>query len=297
SMYPDDADCVPDVVRVATKTLRLAKDKHLHDAVCYSGDLEEKLDDNLRIKELIKEAMENDFQGFYYLYTPILDVKTEELIACEAHLFWGNGDIIVPRDKILPVIDRMNLSLAFHKYALGRLCELCAEVRANGLPEFTVSYTIPENILNNENCLLILKERLLEYSLTPEAIAICVSESDQTLSTSIGSLKLMSRLGTKIIADDKGESFFNGAFLDNPYINIVKLRARRLSDDPVAAAFVRSLIERAHSKNIKVCIKGVDNKRSLEYARRFDADMYQGIVNCRPLHTTEFIKKMVINQR
>lgn len=295
-LFPDDADCVPDCVRVATKTLRLAKDRKLHDAVCYSGDLEEKLDENLRVKKLIVDAMENNFRGFYYLYTPILDVKTGELVACEAHLFWGNGDIIVSRDRFLPIIDRMNLSLEFHKYALSRLCELCSEVRRNGIPDFKVSYTIPENILNSESCLLILKETLLEYSLTPDAIAVCISESEHTMLSNSGNLKLMSKLGTSVIADDKGENFFTGEFLDNPYIDVVKLRARRLNDDPVASSFVKSLIARAHSRNIKVCIKGVDNEKSLEYTRRFNADMYQGIVNCRPLHTTEFIRKLVISE-
>lgn len=295
-LFPDDADCVPDCVRVATKTLRLAKDRKLHDAVCYSGDLEEKLDETIRVKKLIVDATENDFRGFYYLYTPILDVKTGELVACEAHLFWGNGDIIVSRDRFLPIIDRMNLSLEFHRYALSRLCELCSEVRQNGIPDFKVSYTIPENILNSESCLLILKEKLLEYSLTPDAIAVCISESEHTMLSNSGNLKLMSKLGTSVIADDKGENFFTGEFLDNPYISVVKLRARRLNDDPVASSFVKSLIARAHNRNIKVCIKGVDNEKSLEYARRFNADMYQGIVNCRPLHTTEFIRKLVITE-
>lgn len=295
SMFPEDADCVPDIVRVATKTLRLAKDKQLYDVVCYSGDLEEKLNDNIRVRKLIQEAIENDFRGFYYLYTPVMDVKTGELVACEAHLFWGNGEIIISRERFLPIIDRMNLSMEFHEYALSQVCELCAEVRAKGLTDFKVSYTIPENVLNSENCLLILKAKLLEYSLAPDAIAVSVSESDQTLSPSSGNLKQMSKIGATIIADDKGEKFFTGEFLDNPYISVIKLRARRLNDDPVAASFVRSLIARAHNKGIKVCIKGVDNERSLEYARRFEADMYQGIVNCRPLHTTEFIKKMVLD--
>ncbi len=294
SMFPEDADCVPDIVRVATKTLRLAKDKQLYDVVCYSGGLEEKLSDNIRVRELIQEAIKNDFSGFYYLYTPVMDVETDELVACEGHLFWGNGEIIISRERFLPIIDRMNLTMEFHEYALTRVCELCAEVRAKGLSNFTVSYTIPENVLNTESCLLILKEKLLEYSLAPDAVGLNVSESDQTLSPG-GNLKLMSRIGATIIADDKGEKFFTGDFLDNPYINIIKLRARRLNDDPVNASFVRSLIERAHSKGIKVCIKGVDNERSLEYARKFDADMYQGIVNSRPLHTTEFIKKLVLD--
>ena len=293
-LFPEDADSVSDVVHVATKTLRLAKDRKMHDAVCYSRDLEEKLDENLRIKKHIAEAMENDFRGFYYLYSPIMDAKTGALVACEAHMFWSDGDIIVARDKFLPIIVRMNLETEFHGYALSRLCEMCAEVRKNGIEDFKVSYTIPDYILNSEDGLLKLNEKLKEYSLTPDAIGVCISESDRTLLSNSSGLKLLAKLGTMIIADDKGENYFNGAALDNPYVSMIKIRARRLNDDPVAAGFVRSLISLAHEKDIKVCIKGVDNEKSLEYTRSFDADMYQGIVNCRPLHTKDFISKMVV---
>ena len=296
SLFPIDADCVPDCVRVATKTLRLAKERNFHDAVCYSNDLEEKLDDNQRVKKLITDSAEHEFKGFYYLYTPILDVTDGSLTACEAHLFWSNGDIIVSRDRFLPIIDRMNVSFDLHKFALNRICELCSEVRANGVPNFKVSYTIPENILNSENCLLILRETLLKYSLPHDAVAVEVSESDHTMLSTSSTLRSMSKLGMSVVADDKGENFFTGAFLDNPYINVIMLRARRLSDDPVAASFVQSLIDKAHDKGMRVCVKGVDNEKALEYTKHFGADMYQGIVNCRPLHTTEFIKKMVISQ-
>ena len=292
-LFPEDADGVEDAVSFATKTLRLAKDRKLQDPVSYSGDIEEKLDENQRIKKLIMGAMENGFDGFYYLYTPIMDVNDGSLVACEAHLFWSDGDIIVPREKFLPTIVRMNLQMEFHDYALGRLCEMCAKVRESGLPNFTVNYTIPDYILNSEIGTLVLNKKLKEYSLPTDAIGIVISESDRTLLANSSGLKLRAKLGAPVIADDKGETFFSGDILDNPYINTVKIRARRLNDDPVSSGFVRSLIDRAHEKNIKVCIKGVDNEKSLEYARRFNADMYQGIVNCRPLHSTEFISKMV----
>lgn len=294
-MFPNDADDVADCVRAATKTLRLAKDRNLHDALCYSDGLEEKLDNNLRVKKLIMDAAENDFRGFYFLYTPVVDAHTGTLECCEAHLFWSNGDIIVSRDKFLPVVERMGFSENIYEFVVERLCEFCAAVREMGLTGFRVAFSIPENILNSETGVMILRKALLEYSLPPEAISVSVSESDGTLGMRNNYLKQMASSGVNIIADDKGGNFFTAAPLENPYIKTLKLRCRRLSDDPVSAGFVRSVIERAHEKGITVCIKGVDNVRSLENARSFGADLIQGIINGRPLHTSDFIKKMVMN--
>ncbi len=295
SMFPNDADDVADCVRAATKTLRLAKDRNLHDALCYSDGLEEKLDNNLRVRKLIMDAAENDFKGFYFLYTPVVDAHTGELVCCEAHLFWSNGDIIVSRDRFLPVVERMGLSESIYEFVVERLCEFCTAVREMGLVNFRVAFSIPENILNSEAGVMILRKALLEYSLPPEAISISVSESDGTLGMRNNYLKQMAASGVNLIADDKGGNFFTAAPLENPYIKMLKLRCRRLSDDPVSAGFVRSVIERAHEKGLTVCIKGVDNLRSLENARSFNADLIQGIINGRPLHTSDFIKKMVMN--
>ena len=294
-MFPNDAEDVADCVRAATKTLRLAKDRRLHDALCYSDGLEEKLDNNLRVKKLIMDAAENSFSGFYFLYTPVVDAHTGELECCEAHLFWSNGDIIVSRDRFLPVVERMGYAENIYEFVVERLCEFCAAVRETGLAGFRVGFSIPENVLNSEAGVMILRKALLEYSLPPEAISVSVSESDGTLGLRSNYLKQMAASGVNIIADDKGGNFFTAAPLENPYIKTLKLRCRRLSDDPVSAGFVRSVIERAHEKGITVCIKGVDNVRALENARDFGADLIQGIINGRPLHTSDFIKKMVMN--
>ncbi|MBD5128960.1 MAG: EAL domain-containing protein [Ruminococcaceae bacterium] len=292
-MFPNDAEDVADCVRVATKTLRLAKDKRIHDAVSYSDSIEEKLDNNLRIRRLVTEAAENDFEGFYFLYTPVVDARTGELICCEAHLFWGNGDIIVSRDKFLPVLERMGKAEDIYEFVVERICEFCAAVRECGLLNFRVAFSIPENILNSETGVIILRKALLEYSLPPEAVSVSVSESDGTLGRT-NFLKQMANSGVNIIADDKGGNVFTSAPVESPYVKCIKLRSRRLSDDPVQAAFVRSVIESAHEKGMTVCIKGVDTIKALENARAFDADMIQGIINGRPLHTSEFIRKMVI---
>lgn len=292
-LFPDNADDVSDCIRASALTLRLARERDLHEPMCYSEGLEEKLGDNKLVKELIINAAENDFKGFYFLYTPVVDAVTGKLECCEAHLFWGDGNIIVPKDRFMPIIERISLSTEIYTFVVERICEFCAAVRESGLDDFRVGFSIPANMLTVDKGVAILQKMLLEYSLPPDSISICVSESAGTLGNS-AALKQFHATGLNIIADDRGGNFFTAAPLENPCVNMIKLRSRRLSDDPISAAFVRSLIERAHSKGIKVCVKGVDNHAALENARRFDADLIQGIINGRPLHTSEFIEKLVM---
>lgn len=294
TMFPEHVDDVTECVRAATRTLRLAKDRNMRDVVNYSDDLEEKLNDYLHLKQMISVSAENDFTNFYFLYTPIVDSTTGELVCCEAHLFWGNGDIIVPRDRFLPIIDRMGMSEEIYTFVLERICEFCSAVRECGLPKFFVSFSPPEKILLLDESVIAVRRSLLEYSLPPDALSICVSSSNGTLASH--NLKQLAALGVNIMVDDEDGSFFTDAPIENPNVNMIKLKCSRLSDDPVSEAFVKSLIERAHEKNIRVCVNGVDNADDLKNAASFNADLVQGIINGRPLHTSEFIKKMVMNR-
>ncbi len=287
--FPRDAEDFGEFVRAATRTLRLAKERKLDDAACYSEGIEDKLRDNLRIKEIIMNAAENGFSGFYFLFSPIVSIKTGALHCCEANLFWGDDDISIPRDRFLPIIDRMGMSEQIYRFVVDKVCEFCAMVRENGVRHFRVSFAIPDNILESETCIDALRGSLLEYALPPDAISLSVSENGH------GGVMVskLSKIGVNIIADDRRDSFFNASFLGNENIRAVKIRGSRFVDNSVSSSFMRSVIKDAHDRNIDVCVRGVDNAEIFEKISKFDVDLVEGLFNGRPLHSDEFIEKLL----
>lgn len=295
TLFPEHVDDFAECVHAATRTLRLAKDRKLREAVNYSDDLEEKLNDTLRTKQLITESVENDFKNFYFLYTPIVDAETGEVNCCEAHLFWGKGgDTIVPPDRFLPIVDRMGMLMELFTFVVERICEFSAGVRECGIPKFSTSFSIPEKILANDECVMIARKALLEYSMSPDAISIAAKGEHGTFARR--NLGQLASLGINIIAEDEDDTFLTDVPLDSPSISMLKLRCDRLSNDPVTKVYVQSLIEHAHERNLPVCVKGVDNAEDLKKSASFNVDLLQGIINGRPLHTSDFIKKMVISR-
>lgn len=292
TMFPGDAETIQGCVSAATHTLRLAKERRLEDAVCYSEGLEESLTDNKMVRKLITDAAENDFHGFYYLYQPVLEMNTGSLHCCEATLFWGNDEMTVPRERFLPIIDQMGLSKQLYSHATNMICGFCASMREKGFPDFRVSFKIPENILNSETSVEVLQSTLLEHSLPPSAISISVSECDGTLTTSSTYLQQLSDMGVNVIADDTGAGYFTAAPLDNPAVRTIKIKASRLSGDNVSASFVRSLINLARQRHISVCAKDIDNPKDLTALSGFKVDLIEGIFNGRPLRDKDFIEKM-----
>ncbi len=295
TIYPHDAESVQACVSAATHTLRLAKERMCEDAVCYSEGLEDNLTDNLLVKKLITDAAESGFQGFYYLYQPVLEMNTGALHCCEATLYWGNEDMTVPRDRFLPIIDQLGLAKQLYSFATDQLCKFCASVREKGFPDFRVSFNIPENILNSEISVEVLQNTLLEHSLPPSAISISVSESAGTLNSSSVYLQLLSKMGINIIADDTGVGYFTAEPLGNPAVKTLKIKASRLTGDSVSTAFVKSLIKLAREKNIAVCARDIDSPKDLSALSGYDVDLIEGIFNGRPLRDKEFIEKMTVH--
>lgn len=292
TIYPDDADDIICCVKAATQTLRLAKERRLLDAATYSEGLEEQLNDNLQIKKLITDSAENSFRGFYCLYQPVVDIDTGVLHCCEARMYWGNENFIVPSSRYLPIIDRLGLSMKLFCFVVDRVCEFCATVRCRGFSEFRVSIAVPKNILSSDACIAELRNALLAYALPPSALSIAVSESANTLTRDNMVLKQLAKLGVNIIADDNGESFFTTAPLENEAVKTIKIRSSRFTDDPVAVRFMRSVISMAHKKDIAVCVRDIENLEELERIRRYDVNFVEGIYQGRPLHSTEFMEKL-----
>ena len=291
AMYPDDAESVRACVSAATHTLRLAKDRHLEDAVCYSEGLEDGLTDNLMVKKLITDATEHGFRGFYCLYQPVLEMNTGSLHCCEATMFWGNEDMTVPRERFMPIIDQLGLSGRFYGFTCDMICSFCADVRAKGFPDFRVSFAIPENILSGEISVDILQGSLVKFGLPPSAVSIAVSEGEGTL-TGSAYLRQLADMGVNVIADDTGTGYFTAELLENSAVRTVKIKASRMSGDAISAAFVRSVIKLAREKSIAVCARDVDNPQDLTALGGFDIDLIEGIFNGRPLRDRDFLEKM-----
>ena len=287
-IFPDDVGESSECIKALSDTLRFAKDRKLDGAAFYSEGMEDRLDKAIMLRKLIPDAVENDFRGFYFLCTPVVEADTKKLVCCEAHLYWKNENIIAPRAEFLPIIDGMGYSVKTYEYVVSRLCAFCKAMRNIEYPEFRVAFEIPENILSMEYSVTLLRQALRQNDLPPEAISISVSESAGTLCDS-PNLRSLANMGVNIIAEDKGDGFFSSALTSNPYVRMVKICMSRLANNPVSADFIRTISEDAHTKGMLVCIRDVDNIKDLNLAKKFNVDLIQGIINGRPLHTEQFM--------
>ena len=292
NFFPDDVYTAEEFENAASETLSLAKVENGIDELSVSPNMENKLDENSRIRKMIIEDAQNGFDGFYYLYYPILDAATGELVSCESKLLWKREGFMAPRDKILPVVEQLGLIEQLYDYALNKLCSFCAEVRNLGYENFRISFEYPRFALDNDYYVVAAKKTLEKYELPPNALGITVSESSGTLAKSAVTLRRFSKLGVNIISEDKGRSFLTETLFKTPYVNITKISSKRLYGDEISSVYLKTLIEKAHQNGMKVCVINVDNEKARGLTRYYNFDLIHGAVNGQPLHSCDFIEKL-----
>ena len=74
--------------------------------VVFHDDLNE--DNRQRLEKLhaIRDSIMHGYKGFYLMYQPVVDAKTERLIGAEALLRWKNKTFgMVPPDQFIPLLE------------------------------------------------------------------------------------------------------------------------------------------------------------------------------------------------
>lgn len=292
NIFPDEVYTAEECENAAPETLSFSKNDGSHTEVSSAADIENKPDDNVKIRKLLSDDAKNGFEGFYYLYSPVTDANTGEPISCECRLFWKRDGFIAPRDKILPIIEKLGLLSELYEFELNKICAFCSNVRSLGYPKFRVGFEYPRFALDSDDFVVATKRNLEKYSLPPNAIGVSISESSGTLAKSSVSLKRLSQLGINMISEDKGRSLLTETLFKMPYVNIAKISSKRLYGDEISSSNLRALIEKAHQSGMIVCVSGVDNEKAHRLSKKFNVDLIQGIVNGQPLHSGDFTQKL-----
>ncbi|MCH5195088.1 MAG: EAL domain-containing protein [Oscillospiraceae bacterium] len=292
NFFPDEVYTAEECENVVSEALRLEKNETGLEYVSVIPDIENRVDENIRIRKMLSEDAKNGFEGFYYLYSPVTDAKTGEPKSCECRLFWKRDGFIAPRDKILPIVERLGLLSELYEFEINKICAFCDSIRKMGYPEFRVGVEYPRFALDSDDFVVATKKLLEKYSLPPRAIGVAVSESSGTLTKSSVSLKRLSQLGINIISEDKGRSMLPETLFKTTYVNIAKISSKRLFGDEISSDYLKTMIEKAHQNGMLVCVSGVDSDKIRKLALKFNVDLIQGAVNGQPLHSADFTEKL-----
>jgi diguanylate cyclase (GGDEF)-like protein/PAS domain S-box-containing protein len=236
-----------------------------------------------------RRAMEFDLReaimcgGFELHYQPLVDLRTNTIIGCEALLRWRHPvrGLISPADFI-PLAEETGLINQLGEWVLLTAC-----TEATRWPHHTkVAINISPVQFRSPGLALKVIGALAEAGLSPHRLELEITETvlirddDVALRT----LHQLREAGIRIAMDDFGTGFSSLSYLQRfPFdkIKIDRCFIKDITAEDGSVAIVRAVIGIAKARKITTTAEGVETDQQRRLLRRLGCDEMQGFLVSR----------------
>ena len=272
------------------------------DMVEFRNDQNEGNQQRLEKLHVIRASITHGFDGFYLLYQPVVDAKTEQIIGAEALLRWKNDRYgIVPPDQFIPVLESDPLFPELGEWII-RESILAAKQLLSRYPDFIInvnlSYSQIERPAFVDSVLRILNE--LDYP--PEHLCLEVTERCRLLN-----MELLSNVvagfksrGIRIALDDFGTGFSSVGLLKEIPVDIIKVDrslVRNIETDELDRQLVRNIVRMAFIFKAKVCVEGIESAAMRNILKAIHVDSFQGFFYSKPIPLNQVLEWKISRSR
>jgi diguanylate cyclase (GGDEF)-like protein/PAS domain S-box-containing protein len=289
--YPDDATDPDILIKYADTAMYRAKQKG-RDAFCtFTPQMNVELLTQLSLEAALRKAIETE--QFVIHYQPKISLETGSITGLEALLRWerpGHG-LVTPK-YFIPALEETGLIVQVGNWAISHVCEQIREWTSSSIGPRQVSVNVSgrqfiEHDLDADvGCALQesgIDATLLELELTESSL---MQNTEATIST----LLALKDRGVALSIDDFGTGYSSLAYLQRFPIDKVKIDiafVRNISGDTGESTIAQTIIQMAHSLNMKAIAEGVETGEQLAYLRHHGCDEMQGYYFSHPLPLKE----------
>ena len=265
------------------------------DMVEFSNDLTEDNQQRLDKLHAIRASIMHGYDGFYLLYQPVVDAKTERLIGVEALLRWKNDRYgMVPPDQFIPILESDPLFPELGEWIL-RESILAAKQVLSQNPGFIINVNLSYTQLEKPDFVDMVLRILNELGYPPEHLCLEVTERCRLLDLDLLKnvvVNLKAR-GVLIALDDFGTGFSSIGILKEIPVNIIKIDrsfVKMIEENDIDRQLIRNIADLASIFGAKVCIEGIETEGMRDILKQYHVESFQGYYYAKPLLLDQFLE-------
>ena len=243
--------------------------------------------DRRDLETALRQAVERN--EFIVHYQPKVELATDQLCALEALLRWDRpGHGAVSPAVFVPVLESLGLIVAVGRWVIEAVCQQIAAWQRSAIGAVEVSVNVSGHQLIEGDLIADIARILAQTGVEPHWLEVELTEGSLMENTqhTIFSLQRLHDMGVKISIDDFGTGYSSLAYLRRFPIDTLKIDIafiREVTSNPQDAAITRTIIELAHSLNLRVVAEGVETQAQLAFLKDAGCDQIQGYLFSRPL--------------
>lgn len=299
SLYPQDANSPEQLKQNTQYAFERAKRQGKNQLTFYSKEIRAQYLRKLRLVEVLKHSVKDNFKGFELYYQPIVDPVTGRIIECEALLRWKNDEFpgASPADFV-PILEDTGLIKEVGEWVVRKAI---SQVKEWADDELIVNVNVSYKQLKDDGFADYVLQTIDEYQYDPTKLVMELTESCKAhdISVLLSTLDKLRKRHVMVALDDFGTGYASLDILQDVSADWVKIEHKfvaRCQNNKVDRNIVKHIILLAHALDMRVCVEGIETEAICQVAKEEKADTLQGYYFSRPVPAVEFKKMLAANR-
>jgi diguanylate cyclase (GGDEF)-like protein/PAS domain S-box-containing protein len=286
SMYPEDgsnADTLFKHAEVALKQAKASRNRYLF----HTPKMTEMMAGKFVLENQLRQAL--DKHEFMLHYQPKMNMASGKLTGAEALIRWNDPRTgLVPPGRFTPMLEETGLIYEVGRWALGQAIEDYLRWRRAGLPAVRIAVNVSPLQLRNRHFISDIERAIGSDRDAAASLELEITEGliMEDVDYSIATLRAIRAMGVSIAIDDFGTGFSSLSYLSKLPLDTLKIDRTFVSDlteAPEGLAQVSTIINLAHSLNLKVVAEGVETAEQARLLKMLGCNEMQGFYLSKPL--------------
>ncbi len=237
----------------------------------------------------------NYAQDFYMEFQPIVDIRSNKVVAAEALLRWrhpiyGNLSPAV----FIPIFESVNEMDKLGYVIIEKVCDALKAWSGILDDDFKMSLNVSKKQLDNPALIEDIKKIIAAKRISPQLLDFEITETAASRTPEFvkNFCSRIKALGSSVSMDDFGSGDTSIAYITEFGVNKLKLDIS-ISDnahiDKKRGIVVKSLLQMCDSLKIPVVVEHVESIDALESLKKQGFSLIQGYIFSRPLPSYAFI--------
>ena len=258
------------------------------DMVDFLNELNNENSQRIERLQYIRGSIMKDYEGFFLVYQPVVDSKTEQLIGAEALIRWRSKRYgVVPPDHFIPLLEKDPLFPELGKWILATALRDAKRIMQI-VPDFVVNVNLSYTQLEKGGFVDMVLRTLKEADFPPDHLCLEITERCRLLDMGIlkDMIAALRSYGVKIALDDFGTGFSSIGLVKNLPFDTIKIDRSfvlRIEEDEKEKALVENFVNVASTFGAKVCIEGIETAGMKEILQKYRVESFQGYYYAKPL--------------
>ncbi len=281
ALFPDDGSEAEILLRNAEAACKKAKSRGER-YLFHTQKMTELVAQKLTLENQLRLAIDNE--EFVLFYQPKLDLASRKTTGAEALIRWNKPNAgLIPPFEFIPILEETGLIHEVGRWAMQKAISDYLHWRNMGLASVRIAVNVSALQLRNPAFIDEIKQVTAIDPHSASGLELEITESliMEDVNRHINTLQEIRDMGITIAIDDFGTGFSSLSYLARLPVDTLKIDRSFINDitvGPDGLALVSTIINLAHSMDLKVVAEGVETEEQSHLLHLLRCEEIQGFL-------------------